>query len=156
MPSNQTSRRDVILEHMHDTTAFVVARSAPCEAIRDQEIAAVKPSTRTQKRGRVLRSVQPGELASLTLPKSWMLAVLLCPGDGTEEVASFMRSLGPAWRDRVTFYHVPKTDLTEAFNAWVAASLPLPLTETIERAGQLNAHLGAVLNEWIYQDHRPL
>ena len=103
-------RHQVILAHMHDTTVFVLAATEPCISTRAKEVAALRPREKPQRTGRVLRSIGFEELDDLVPPRSWGLAILLCPGDSTRMVAAFAKRVGPGWRDRIRFFHHPKTD----------------------------------------------
>lgn len=147
-------RHQVIMDHMHDTTVYVLAQREPCLSTGVQEIDAVKPSKSPQKKGRVLKPIRATDLARLRLAASWGLVILVCAEDDLTLVAAFAKNMGPGWRDRIRFYHHPKVDLDRAFRPWIKAGLALPLVERASGFRELHPILGRAVNEWIYQDHR--
>lgn len=154
MPETANARRAVVRAHMHGTTTFLVADRPPCTHTRDKEFTATRPKRGPQPTGRVMVALDPAGLAALDLPRSWLVVVLLCPGDGTTEVAAFAKGLSPPDRERVVFYHHPDADLGAALKEWADSGLAPPPVEEAADFPELHSHLGGVINERIYQDHR--
>lgn len=103
--------------------------------------------------GRKISLVEPSTLPlPETLPKSWILAVLLCTGDSTEEVSAWARRLPPAARRRIWFYEAPTIDPARAYAAWREAGLGSPLADAFSDFLHFNRLFGNDLNEQIYQD----
>lgn len=77
---------------------------------------------------RTLRAIAPGGAPPSSRPRSWVLAVLVCPGDTLAGTASWVRGLAPRDRDRVYVYFHPHTDRVAALAPWYAAGLDDPIT----------------------------
>lgn len=134
---------EVVRAHHSKSVGFVVAASAPCLGIRDDEIARVR---------RNLRPVTPPGLPTPPPEGSWILAVMLCPGDDTASVAAWAATLHPSLVDRIRFYHHPDTDLVAALTAWYAAGLPDPLTAEISDFASFHKQFGLDFNNQVYRD----
>lgn len=143
-PRIDATTREIVRAHWRDTTAFLLATSEPCMSLRELEIARVR---------RLLVGLAPEELSTLRLPDSWLLAVLLCPGDDTASLVPFVAGLPPRDRDRVVFFLHPDADLVQAFHAWYAAGLPDPHTLDAGDYRSLAPKLGHELNKRIALDH---
>lgn len=139
------SFQDVVAEHHTDSDAVLVATREPCISIAYDEQANVH--------GRSFTIATPGELADLELRDSWLMAVLLCPGDGTEALAHWVREEARDPR-RIVFYFHTDTDPRSALGAWQAADLPVHATWTIDDWKQLHKHFGAAWNVRVYDDFR--
>ena len=149
LPKTRTvDRVEIIRRHRLDTTAFVVATQPNCLAIATLEAQKVT--------GRRLKLIRPDELASPErLPASWVVAVLLCPGDATAAIASWVRRLPSIARSRIWFYEAPGIDGAWAYAAWKDAGLGNPLADPFSGFLEFNKLFANDLNEQIYQDHRP-
>lgn len=133
-----------VREHHPDAEGWLVASREPCITIRGREV---------QHVDRVLRPTGPTGLPDPgDLPRSWMLAVLLCPGDDTALVAAWASSIPAGERDRVRFYHHPDVDLTGAFEAWYAAGLADPRTFEIQDFKTFHKQFGRHFNDQVYRD----
>lgn len=102
---------ETIRRHWRKTRGYLLASSQPCIDIRDRELHAVK--------GRSLASRDPQNVARWTPPESWILAVILCPGDDVRPIVEWVRA-HDADPDRVWFYLRPTTP-TEVLTPWVEA-----------------------------------
>ena len=107
--------RATVRGNWRKTTAFILASAQPCIKIRDDELAAIKSN-------RVLVGLSAQDLHSWSPASSWMLAVLVCPGDTTEDVAAWARR-GKADPSRVHFYLHPEAR-KEVLAAWHGAGFP--------------------------------
>lgn len=121
----------------------MVASSEPCRSIRDQEVARIR---------RQLRALEPEDLPRTIRAPSWMVGVLLCPGDGTETVARWAVALLEADRERVRFYHHPRVDLVAAFAAWYAGGLPDPVRAEVSDFKSFHKRFGWDFNNQVYRD----
>lgn len=139
------SFRDVVTEHHTESDAILVAGRAPCISIAHDE--------QENLAGRSFRIVKPTDLEALEVPASWKMAVLLCPGDGTEPIADWVLE-GDLDLRRIIFYLHVDTDPREALMAWHGAGLHVHATWTIEDWRQLHKHFGAAWNVQIYDDFR--
>jgi hypothetical protein len=141
---------DTIRARRLDTVAFLLAEQGNCLRIRAEELRRVT--------GRRLRPVTGSTLPSLPLPKSWALAVILCPGDGTEAVAAWARGIDAASRrDRLWFYEAPGVRPRDAYAAWIAADLdPNVLRDSFTDFYDFNRLFSNDLNEQIWLDHKPV
>lgn len=150
LPKTRTfDRVDVVRRHRFDTTGFLVAAQPNCLAIARLESQRVT--------GRRLKLLEAGSLPSEDdLPRSWVVAVLLCPGDTTELVADWTKRLPMGLRGRVWFYEAPGIDVVRAYDGWKQAGLGNPLADPFTDFLEFNRLFANDLNEQIYQDHRPL
>lgn len=140
--------RSVVMAHRFETTAFLLADSGECLETRDAEVLNVK--------GRRLVPITSAELSGLKLPTSWLLAVILCPGDDTAAIAAWTRRLPVADHDRIRFYAHPDADLESALRIWHAVGLRDPPLRSVRGARELARPLGMAINDRIYADHRPV
>lgn len=127
-----------------DATAFVVADSGDCLGIQRDEVARVK--------GRRLLSLTGRDLEQLAPTGSWIMAVLLCPGDGTEDLARWARRRPAQDLDRIGFYEHPDVDARRSYLAWVKAELPMPLRDKVNDFAGFHRLFGNDLNDRIYAD----
>lgn len=135
----------VVRAHSQDTLGLVVADTGDCLGIRDAEIAHVR---------RELRALTSSDLAKLVLPKSWLVAVLLCPGDDLQTLAAWALGLEEKdWR-LIRFYHHPGVDLVEALTPWYAAGLDDVRADEVRDFASFHRLFGNDLNDQIYSDAR--
>lgn len=140
-----TSFRDVVATHHRDSDAVLVAGREPCITIAHDEQANVG--------GRRFTVVGPDRLDALELGSSWIMAVLLCAGDRTDEVADWVRTNERDPR-RVVFYIHAEADARDALDAWYAAGLPVHSMWTVETWRELHKHFGAAWNLRVFDDFR--
>jgi hypothetical protein len=133
----------VVREHARKTRGFLLAERHPCLDIRDREVAAIH---------RDLRPAVAAALEDVDLPASWLLAIILCPGDDTVAVAAWAKGLPARDVDRIRFYAHPKVDLGEALAAWVEAGLPPPRVDETADWKEFHRRFGLHLNDLAYQD----
>lgn len=135
---------ETVRKHHPRAEGWLVASREPCIAIQRREILNVD---------RVLHPTDPGDLPDpAALPSSWLLAVLLCPGDDTTHVAVWTRSLPAEDRDRVRFYHHPDVDLHEALAAWYEQGLEDPRTFEVRDFKTFHKQFGRHFNDQVYRD----
>lgn len=112
---------DVVEANWRKTTGYVLALRGPCLKVRDDELAAIQ-------RNRVLVGLSAKDLGAWTPPESWLLAVLLCPGDTVEAIVDWAKR-GSVESERVHFYAHKDTDPYAALAAWSDAGLPDPAVD---------------------------
>lgn len=136
---------DVVAEHHGDSQAFLLARSEPCITIAYDE--------KENVTGRSFSVVRPDELDDLEVASSWIMAVLLCPGDTSRSLAEWIQAHD---RDpsRVLFYLHPDTDPIPALEPWEEAGLQVHSTWTVEDWKPLHKHFGQHWNVQIFDDFR--
>ncbi len=133
-----------VRENWTKTTAFLLASAQPCIAIRDEEVRAIKAN-------RVLVGLSASDLEAWHPPSSWMLAVLVCPGDTTLDVTAWVRSRKADPR-RVHFFLHPGTKWG-ALDAWADAGFPIvSLDDDIASWERLHKRLGLALSDRIVAD----
>lgn len=135
--------------HLHGCLGIVVASTGDCEDIRDQEIKAIADTGNRRFEAR-----RPDRLPDPSSLGSWLMGVLLCPGDGTGEVAGWASSLDTEDIDRIRFYHLPGVDLVDALRGWYAQGLPDPRTADVEDWGSFHHEFGWDHVNQLYQDIR--
>jgi hypothetical protein len=138
--------RDTVKRHWKGTPAYVVANVPPCLALRDQA---------TLPKGRRFEAAAFRDLGAIRPPKSWAMAVILCPGDTLAEVAAWAVRHKVQDGNRFLFFHAPGVDLRAALEPWRAAGYPLPLLVEAERWLDMARLLGQHLNNTILRDHTP-
>lgn len=148
LPLTRASDRvDVIRRHRFDTTAFLVAAQPNCLDIGRLESQKVT--------GRRLRLVTAAELPGPDrLPASWVVAVLLCPGDTTERIAPWAKQLPTPFWHRIWFYKARGLDPESAYAPWKEAGLGKPLADAFQDFLDFNRLFANDLNEQIYQDFK--
>lgn len=125
------------------STAYVAASSDDCLRIRDAE---------AKKVNRRLKAIAPGDLAAIRFPKSWMVAIVLCPGDDTGDVAAWAKSLSAGELERIRFYLHGRTDPAKAFSEWYRAGLGDPKTADMEDFNSFHKVFGWDFNNQVYGD----
>lgn len=141
-PSNP---RDVIHPHRLDTVGYLLATSGPCLRIVADEVRHVK---------RTLSALAPGSTPPSSRPKSWVLAILVCPGDTLQGIAPWVRGLAARDRERVYLYFHPETDIVAALAPWYASGLDDPITSLAHDFKSFHKSFGARMNLQTYLDFR--
>jgi hypothetical protein len=144
MPPLPPGYAEVVRAHHAKTTAYLLAAKPACASIRAEELLRVR---------RRLEAIGPEDLERLKPGKSWLLAVLLCPGDDTEALAGWAGRLPAAERDRVRFYYRRGTDLQAALRAWRDAGLGPPLAAEVRDFASFHKLFGKHLNDRVWVDH---
>lgn len=108
-----------VADHHQATTGYVVAQSGECLDIKDQET--IGPRRRIA--GRTFQPIRPNDLGSMTLPKSWFMGIILCPGDDLTPILAWMRNLSQENRSRVVLYAHPRYDQAAGMSQLQAAGL---------------------------------
>lgn len=103
---------------------------------------------------RTLVGLKRGQFPPKDRPKSWVLVVLICPGDTLEGVAEWVRRLPRRDRDRVYLYFHPRTDRVAALAPWHAAGLEDPVVSLAHDFKTFHKSFGARLNLQTYNDFR--
>lgn len=135
--------KEVVEPHRGSSLGVFVAAREPCIGI-----AADPPA-----KGRRSIRLRPEDLHSQpALSGSFAIAVVLCPGDTTRDVADFAVQRGVD-SDRFYFFYTRGTDLRSAFAAWTAAGRPILCSFEIQDWKGLNRIFGAFWNSWIHDDH---
>jgi hypothetical protein len=134
----------VVANHSHSTLAFIVNRNQPnCLTMAADEVEHID------------RWMQQILLADLpvTIPDSWFMAVILCPGDDLRPLAAWMTRHGA---DRVRFY-LHRDARTEQLAPIRDAGHDLRHVrpERYTAYGPLHKRLGLDLSDQIYEDFRP-
>ncbi|HEX9816195.1 MAG TPA: hypothetical protein VGB18_04380 [Candidatus Thermoplasmatota archaeon] len=149
MVLRQTPNRDrvnVVRAHRFDTTAYVVANQPNCLRLAKTESEKLT--------GRRLRLLGPAELAQVTPVGSWCAAIIVCPGDGLETVASWASRLEAKDRGRVWFYLSAGLDPARLLKPWHDAGLGDPLWTGFQDFLDFNQVFANDLTEQIFQDHQ--
>lgn len=135
--------KQIVEPNMGSSLGLFVAASEPCIGI-----AADPPA-----KGRLSRRLRPQQLQSQPeLPRSFAVAVVLCPGDHTGDVAAFAQARKIPM-DRFYFFYTANTDVRKALAAWTAARHPVSYSFEIHDWQGLNKKFGAFWNAWVHDDH---
>lgn len=137
--------RDVIHPHRLETVGYLLATSPPCTRIVADEVRHVK---------RTLVALEAGNTPPASRPKSWVLAVLVCPGDTLSPIAPWVRGLPPKDRDRVYVFFHPEADRVAALGPWYEAGLDDPITSLAHDYRSFHKSFGARMNLQTYLDFR--
>lgn len=152
-PEDPDRYRAVIRAHMRDTMGYLFAKTGRCIDLQSWELDALKPKSSTQKTGRTIVALDSKTMATLDVRGSWVLGVLLCPGDDTQEVATWAARKKLPSTDRIRFYGIGKIDVAAAFAAWYEAGFGDPDFMAIEgKPERLNHFFGQCLNDQTAQD----
>ncbi len=137
--------RDVVVNHHRESDAVLIASHEPCITIANDE--------RRKVAGRSFRVIRAEDLDAVTLQGSWILAVVLCPGD---DLASLIRWVAEGDRDprRILFYLHTTTDARAAFGEWHRAGLPIHSTWVVRDWVELHKHFGNAWNLRVFDDFR--
>lgn len=125
------------------TTGFLLASQDPCIKIRGEELDAVRGR-------RVLVGVGPESLATWVPPESWLLAVILCPGDDVEALLVWAKR-HRVDSGRVMFFLHPKAD-AEILRPWRDAGYSTARVDTVASWPLLHKLFGLALNDRVYED----
>lgn len=137
----------VVRKHWHRTTGFLLAGRQPCIASRDQELAAIQTN-------RSLVGHELQELLRWRPPESWILGVLLCPGDEVTSVLEWVQK-NRVGTDRVWFFLHKRTE-HEVMRPWTDAGHPLDRVDVITNWKELHKLYGLALNDQVYADWKHL
>lgn len=137
----------VVRDNWHRTTAYLLASTRPCIEIRDDELDAVRDR-------RVLVGVGPKDLEDWSPSGSWMLAVILCPGDSTEHLAAWAKE-HRIDETRVHFYLHPDTPW-DVLKPWDDAGFPTDrVDDDVDSWKRLHRLFGLALNDRVAKDWWP-
>ncbi|MHB1260741.1 MAG: hypothetical protein ACYC2H_03400 [Thermoplasmatota archaeon] len=136
----------IVRAHWKEAELLVFAQRQPCIALRQDELARID---------RVMLAVDAQGLrgwAKRSKPrKSWLAAVLVCPGDDTADLAAVVQDLG---LDATRFhFYLHKDAKVGALAAWAQAGLPLDaVDEDITDWALLHRRLGLDFNIQVVGD----
>lgn len=136
---------EVVARNWRKTKAYLLAFREPCIRIAADELDAIR-------RNRVLVGLSAGALSRWRPEGSWMLAVILCPGDDVAPLTAWLarHEADPA---RVRFYAHPGTDVFAALEAWREAGLGAPrVDDDVDAWPRLHKRFGNDLAVQILQD----
>lgn len=136
----------VVRGHWKQTTGFLLASAEPCLSIRDQELESVG--------GRALASRSPKDLERWNPPRSWILAVIVCPGDSLQPVVDWVHR-HRADPDRVWFFLHPRTD-PAPLRSWLEAGHDTVHVDSVSNWQELHKLFGLALNDRVYADWKHL
>lgn len=128
------------------TTGFLLASREPCLQIRDRELMAV--------RGRALASRDVADLARWQPPDSWLLAVIVCPGDSIDPIVEWTKR-HRADPTRVRFFLHPAAS-PSVLKSWQAAGYPTDRVDIVADWKELHKLFGLALNDRAYADWKHL
>jgi len=142
----QPEERDAIRAFRKQTICYVLAQQGNC---LDLAIGRVKAVT-----GRSMQLLD-GATFPRDLPYSWMLAVVICPGDDTTQLGSWASRLSPPDLARIRFYEPHELEETadRIYEGWTNKGLPDPWRIRVHGFKELNRVLGGDLNVRILEDH---
>lgn len=141
MSARKPAYAEVVRAHHEKTVGYLVASREPCIRIRDDEVASVR---------RRLVPLSPEDVAELEPPDSWIMAVVLCPGDDASVIARWLgKRRDPA---RVWFFAHPGVDLDAALAPLRAAGHALAQVDTVRSWRELHPLFGHALNDQVYAD----
>lgn len=132
----------IVRDNWSKTTGYLLASRQPCIAIRDKEIESVK--------GRVLVGRSGEDLAGWDPSGSWLMAIIVCPGDQIDDVVEwFLRSKAdPA---RAWFFLHIDTKAT-VLRPWEEAGFHADQVDWVKAWQGLHKSFGLALNDRVYAD----
>lgn len=142
MTSRPAGYQDVVKRHWRETKGYVIASRQPCIRIRDDEVKRIK---------RVLVATGFDGLP-LDLPKSWIVAVILCPGDDLGAVLTWARR-HKVQGSRVWFFLHTGVD-PETLRPWKDAGFKTDQAEVVKSWEDLHRSFGLALNDQVYADFK--
>lgn len=125
----------------HQTTGYIMASRQPCITIRDDEVRHIN---------RRLVALIPDDLDALEPGMSWLMAVVLCPGDDSHALAAWAKRAGAP--ERVRFYLHPDTHVNDALAAWADAGFAAAKVDVVASWKELHPGFGRALNDQVYAD----
>lgn len=135
---------EIVRQNWQKTTAHLLADTEPCIKIRDDELEAIEEN-------RVLVGLSFEALDAWVPSGSWMLAILLCPGDDLTRLISWAgeHEIDPS---RVHFYLHPDTPW-QILEPWRKAGYPTDrVDDDIDSWERLHRLFGLALSERIVKD----
>lgn len=145
MPRFSFEEIQQIRKHRLETTGYVVLRPGNCFGLKPQDF--------TKVAGRRLVPLGADQPPVHPLPRSWVLVVLVCPGDDLTGLATWGAKLTRADLHRVWFYELRGQDARASYKPWVAAGLPYPPREQVDDVREFNHLFANELNIRILLDH---
>lgn len=136
-----------IRAHRYDLEGWVVAASGDCLGVQRWEVEHIDRRLEAVHE----RTLRPGHVP--TSP-SWLVGVLVCPGDGLDALAAWAKAIPADDLRRVRLYFLPGADPVKALAAWYAEGLPDPATADVADRAHFHKRFGLDLNNQIYLDHR--
>lgn len=136
---------DIVRKRWRESIGYLFAIQTRCLSVARDEIYNIKNN-------RVLSILTPSDLPNLSLPRSWLMGVIVCPGDATDEIAAWASLLATNEMGRVIFYIMPGVDYHNCFQAWYRAGLPNPRTEDIDGWRTLHRSFGNTFSQQIALD----
>jgi len=135
---------ELVRANHRNTLGLVAATSGTCLGIQRGESRLVT--------GRRFRPIHPTALPRLALGDSWFLGVLLCPGDSTNELVAWARTLSRPRLARIRFYFVDGTRLAATLSGWNEAGLPDVPTFKVDDFASFHKLFGRHHADVVYQD----
>lgn len=136
--------RDVVHPRRKETVGIIVAAAGPCFKVATEQ--------QLKASGRTVHVTTPHAFHKVRRPRSWAVAVILCPGDDTRELAAFVVA-NKLQAHRFHFYYPPSTDQREALRQWQEAGLLVHSTWPVSGWQDLNPHFGAHWNNLAHDDY---
>ncbi len=136
----------VVGQHWASSIAYLQASRQPCIKIRDDEVGKIGDN-------RNLVAIGPGDLDQIDRSRTWVLGVILCPGDNASEVTSWVRKhrVNPG---HVWFFLHSNTDMA-ALQPWADAGYPTNQVDFVADWAELHPVLGLYLSDYIYEANGP-
>jgi len=136
----------VVASHWPKSVAYLQASKKPCIEIRDDEIAKIGGN-------RVLRPLEHGEFAKIRLDATWILGVILCPGDDVKDLIAWVKAAKVA-PSRIWFFLHVSADM-KILQAWEDAGHATNQVDIVDGWDDLHPIFGLMLSDQIYEEHGP-
>ncbi len=124
---------------------LLLAQSAECSAV--QSLYPLKDCDWSVTR------ISMSDLADLALKDSWFMAVLVCPGDGLDDLIQWAKWLDRPEARRIQFFARPSVEEDSIEDPWIEAGLPF--TGVVRFSGFKDFHpefaravLEHVMDDW--------
>lgn len=134
--------------HLTKTMGIVVATREPCLGIIRDEAASGRV------RGRRFVALPLPALVRWKPPSSWVLGVLLCPGDDARPVLEWVRAQGIQELERIRFYLHKGTAEASAMAPWTLAGFSYR-ARIVDSWESLHVRFGRQHAFWALRDHAP-
>ncbi len=134
--------------HLEKTLGVIIAAQDPCLAMANDEAKGGRVP------GRGFATFKLPSLAAWAPPKSWVLGVLICPGEDANPILEWVQTAKVKDVERIRFYLYPGVDESKAMRPWTRAGLPYR-ARVVQTWTQLHKAFGRQHAFWVLRDHEP-
>jgi hypothetical protein len=142
VPEGKTPYVRIVGKNWRRTVGYVVASSGLCRTVQEKYVSSID------------RNVVGHSLHDLDFEpaQSWIMAVIVCPGDDLSGVTKWAMNNGAMNLDRMVFFFAKGVDVVKALQPWHSEGLADPYTSEFEDYKDFTKQFGRALNDRVFTD----